>query len=384
VSRPSFDPNDFSVRVSRDEWNKLITDPRHPLLDKVIQAQLAPGSTFKIIMSLAGLENNVAQDLKVNCTGGATFYGRFFACDKRHGPVDILHAIPLSCDTYYYTLAERLGIEKIAYWAHKVGIGLKTGIDLPGEVSGTMPSEEWKMKTFHEKWYAGEVISVGIGQGAVAISPIQLVRAIAGIASGGVLKRPHVVEPDQLPADFRQAIYDSYPGSGDVTIPITPAVWETITDGMALTTSSGTAVASHLENIDFAGKTGTAQVVNHSAGMKSLGTGAERANAWFVGIAPRRNPDIAVVVLVEHGGWGAEASAPLAARVIEAFVDKQRRLDNNLQEAKAPSKVEVGAVWSEKPENEATPAKVTTAAVKEPEPKLRGGHFDVPVAAVQH
>jgi penicillin-binding protein 2 len=384
VSRPSFDPNDFSVRVSRDEWNKLITDPRHPLLDKVIQAQLAPGSTFKIIMSLAGLENNVAQDLKVNCTGGANFFGRFFACDKRHGPVDILHAIPLSCDTYYYTLAERLGIEKIAYWAHKVGIGQKTGIDLPGEVNGTMPSEEWKMKTFHEKWYAGEVISVGIGQGAVAISPIQLVRAIAGIASGGVLKRPHVVEPDQLPADFRQAIYDSYPGSGDVTIPISPAVWETITEGMALTTNSGTAVASHLENIDFAGKTGTAQVVNHSAGMKSLGTGAERANAWFVGIAPRRNPDIAVVVLVEHGGWGAEASAPLAARVIEAFVDKQRRLDNNLQEAKVPAKVEVGAVWSEKPESKPETAKVTTAAVKEPEPKLHGGHFDVPVAAVQH
>jgi penicillin-binding protein 2 len=382
VSRPSFDPNDFSVRVSRDEWNKLITDPRHPLLDKAIQAQLAPGSTFKIIMSLAGLENNVAQDLKVNCTGGGTFYGRFFACDKRHGPVDILHAIPLSCDTYYYTLAERLGIEKIAYWAHKVGIGQKTGIDLPGEVSGTMPSEEWKLKTFHEKWYAGEVISVGIGQGAVAISPVQLVRAIAGIASGGVLKRPHVVEPDQLPADFRQAIYDSYPGSGDATIPISPAVWETITEGMALTTNSGTAAASHLANIDFAGKTGTAQVVNHSAGMKSLGTGAERANAWFVGIAPRRNPDIAVVVLVEHGGWGAEASAPLAARVIEAFVDKQRRLDNNLQQATTPAnKVEVGAVWSEQPEQVAGgagAAKPTVVAAKDAAPAMHGGHFTVP------
>jgi penicillin-binding protein 2 len=381
VSRPAFDPNDFSVRVSRDEWNKLITDPHHPLLDKAIQAQLAPGSTFKIIMSLAGLEDNVAQDLKVNCAGGAVFYGRFFACDRRHGPVDILHAIPLSCDTYYYTLAQRLGIEKIAYWAHKVGIGEKTGIDLPGEVSGVMPSEEWKLKTFHEKWYAGEVISVGIGQGAVALSPVQLVRAIAGIASGGVLKRPHVVEPDQLPADFRQALYDSYPGSGDATIPISPAIWETITDGMALTTNSGTAVASHLANIDFAGKTGTAQVVNHSAGMKSLGKGAERANAWFVGIAPRRNPDIAVVVLVEHGGWGAEASAPLAARVIEAFVDKQRRLDNNLQEANVPSKVEVGAVWSEKPEQPASgadSAKVTTASAKDAAPALHGGHFTVP------
>ncbi len=227
----------------------------------------------------------------------------------------------------------------------------------------------------------------------MAISPVQLVRAIAGIASGGVLKRPHVVESDQLPADYRQALYESYPGSGDVTIPISPAVWETITDGMALTTehcAGCTAAASHLDNIDFAGKTGTAQVVNHSAGMKSLGTGAERANAWFVGIAPRRNPDIAVVVLVEHGGWGAEASAPLAARVIETFVDKQRRLDNNLQlqEAKAPSKVEVGAVWSEQPGAGAGLAKLTTAAVttaaKEPGPALHVGHFEIPVATVQH
>ena len=147
---------------------------------------------------------------------------------------------------------------------------------------------------------------------------------------------------------------------------------------MALTTNSGTAAASHLENIDFAGKTGTAQVVNHSAGMKSLGTGAERANAWFVGIAPRRNPDIAVVVLVEHGGWGAEASAPLAARVIEAFVDKQRRLDNNLQEATTPAKkVEVGAVWSEQPEQVAG-AKPTVVAAKDAAPAMHGGHFTVP------
>jgi penicillin-binding protein 2 len=384
VSRPAFDPNDFSVRVSRGEWNKLITDPRHPLLDKVIQAQLAPGSTFKIIMSLAGLENGIAQNMVVNCTGGGTFYGRYFACDHHHGPVDILHAIPKSCDTFYYTLAQRLGIEKIAYWAHKVGIGQKTGIDLPGEVSGTMPSEEWKMKNYHEKWYAGEVISVGIGQGAVALSPIQLIRAISGIASGGVFKRPHVVEPDQLPAEFRQAMYDSYAGSGDVTFPIDPAIWETITDGMAGALDAsmgGTASAAHLDNIDFAGKTGTAQVVNHSAGALIVSKDvATRANSWFVGIAPRRNPDIAVVVLTEHGGWGS-ASAPVAARIVEAFVDKQRRLDNNLQEAKAPpSKVEVGAVWSEPPGQEAG-AKVATASLKDAgkdaAPAMHGGRFTV-------
>jgi penicillin-binding protein 2 len=383
VSRPAFNPNDFSVRVSRDEWNKLITDPRHPLLDKAIQAQLAPGSTFKIIMSLAGLENGIAQNMTVNCTGGGVFYGRYFACDHHHGLVDILHAIPKSCDTFYYTLAERLGIEKIAYWAHKVGIGQKTGIDLPGEVSGTMPSEEWKLKNFHEKWYAGEVISVGIGQGAVAISPIQLVRAIAGIASGGVFKRPHVVEADQLPAEYRQAMYDSYPGSGDVSFPIDPAIWETITDGMAGALDAsmgGTAFAAHLDNIDFAGKTGTAQVVNHSAGALVVSKDvATRANSWFVGMSPRRNPDIAVVVLTEHGGWGS-ASAPVAAQIVEAFVDKQRRLDNNLQEAKVPAKVEVGAVWSERPEQGMDSAKVTTAAAKDAAPALHGGHFTVPLS----
>jgi len=389
VSRPTFDPNDFSVRVSRNEWNRLVTDPHHPLLDKVIQAQLAPGSTFKIIMSLAGLEDGVAKDMHVICNGGGTFYGRYFACDMRHGNVDILRAIPLSCDTFYYTLAQRLGIEKIAYWAHKVGIGQKTGIDLPGEVTGTMPSEEWKMKTQHEKWYAGEVISVGIGQGAVAVSPIQLARAIGGIASGGVFKRPHVVEPEQLPGEFRQALNDSYPGSGDVNVPIDPAIWETITDGMVEALDAnmqgggrGTAFAAHLDNIDFAGKTGTAQVVNHSAGVMKISADiAQRPNSWFVGMVPRRNPDIVIAVLWEHGGWGS-VSAPVAARIIEAFVDKQRRLNNNLQEAKVPTKVDVGAVWSEPPES--GPAKVTTTAAKEPGPSLHGGHFEVPVPAVQH
>ena len=216
----------------------------------------------------------------------------------RHGMVDIQRAIPFSCDTFYYTLAERLGIEKIAYWAHKVGIGVKTGIDLPGEVSGTMPSEEWKMKTQHEKWYAGEVISVGIGQGAVAASPIQLARAIGGIASGGIFKRPHVVEPDQLTAEYRQAMVDSYPGSGDATVPINPAIWQTITDGMAEALDPsmkgggrGTAFAAHLDNIDFAGKTGTAQVVNHSAGVMKLSADiAQRPNSWFVGMTPPAKP----------------------------------------------------------------------------------------------
>jgi len=131
VSRPSFDPNAFAVRIERAEWNKLITDPDHPLMNKAIQAQLAPGSTFKILMSVAGLQEGLAQNLRVNCSGGANFYGRFFACDARHGAVDIHNAIPYSCDTFYYTLADRLGIDTIARYATSVGLSQKTGIDLP-------------------------------------------------------------------------------------------------------------------------------------------------------------------------------------------------------------------------------------------------------------
>ena len=368
VSRPAFDPNQFAVRLTRSYWSQLVTDPDHPLMNKAIQAQLAPGSTFKVIMSLAGLEENVAQDLRVMCNGGGTFFGRFFACDKHHGMVDINHAIPLSCDTYYYTLAEKLGIDTIAKYAVEVGLSQKTGIDLPDEATGTMPSTAWKMKTQHEKWYAGEVISVGIGQGAVQATPIQLARAFAGIASGGVFRRPHVVFPDELSPDMASALAATYPGSGDRTIPISTENWETITDAMAETTLTGTAAAAHLEGIDFAGKTGTAQVVNHSAGATSLGKGAERANAWFVGMAPRRNPDIVVAVLCEHGGWGADAAAPVAAQVINAFVTKQRKREGNLLRVVSAPKPAPAPPANPQPNPAGVPTASATPAARPGEP----------------
>jgi penicillin-binding protein 2 len=337
VSRPTFDPNQFAVRLTRAYWSQIINDPNHPLMNKAIQAQLAPGSTFKVIMTLAGLEEGVAQDMHVGCAGGATFYGRFFACDKHHGSVDIHNALPYSCDTFYYTLANRLGIDTIARYANSVGIGVKTGVDLPEEAAGVMPSEAWKMKTQHQKWYAGETISVGIGQGAVEVTPLQLARALSGIASGGVLRRPHLVLSEELSSDQLQALESTYPGSGDKTISISQDNWQIITDDMANVISPiGTGAAVRLEGIDFAGKTGTAQVVNHSAGAKDLGKGLERANAWFVGMVPRRNPDMVVAVLCEHGGWGAEAAAPLAAQVVNAFVSKQRKRDGNIRIPAAP------------------------------------------------
>jgi penicillin-binding protein 2 len=304
VSHPSYDPNAFAVRIGRSDWNKLITDPNHPLMNKAIQDQLAPGSTFKVIMSVAGMEEGVAETLKVNCAGGGDFYGHFFKCDHHHGLLSIHEAIPMSCDTYFYDLAQKLGIDTIAKYATELGIGSKTGIDLPNEMAGIMPSTKWKMKNYHEKWYAGEVISVGIGQGAVAVTPIQLLRALSGIASDGHLVRPHVVEPNQLPGQFRQALLDSFPGGGDRQVSLSSDTWMTVTEGMAAATTPGlyhTAEGAHLEGIDFAGKTGTAQVVGggdtHNKG------GAKTPNAWFVGMVPRRNPEIAVVVLQEHGDW---------------------------------------------------------------------------------
>ena len=331
ASRPTYDPNQFSVRLTRAYWQTILDNGDHPLLNKAIQAQLAPGSTFKIIMSLAGLQEGVAQNMHVECNGGATFYGHFFACDRHHGAVDIHNAVPYSCDTFFYTLANRLGIDTVARYANSVGIGEKTGIDLPDEATGLMPSTQWKLKTQHDKWYAGETISVGIGQGAIQVTPLQLARAISGIASGGVLRRPHVVFPSELTPEEHQAIEESFPGSGEKTIPLSPENWQIITDAMANVTSSpiGTAYAAHLDGVDFAGKTGTAQVMSHTA-LARTGKGHNtEPNAWFVGMAPRRNPDIVVAVLWEHGNWGNN-SAKLAAQVISAYVNKQRARTGNL------------------------------------------------------
>jgi len=347
VSRPTFDPNDFAVRISRDEWNKLVNDDDHPLLNKAIQAQLAPGSTFKIIMATAGLQEGVAQDMHVVCNGGAVFYGRYFKCwvtaeHRVHGVVGIDKAIYQSCDVFFYTLAEKLGIGRIAQYATMFGLGQKTGIDLPQETSGVMPSEEWKIRNFKQKWYAGETISVGIGQGAVAVTPVQLMRALGSIASGGLLVRPHVTNPRDLPVNVIPA--SNVPD--EVKIPIDRQNWEIITDAMAnVVNPIGTAPSAHLQGIDFAGKTGSAQTISNvaKARLGALGKSKFKDNGWFVGVEPRRNPEIVVCALLEEGEHGYLA-ARTVAQVIKTFVEKQRRTPSKM--AKGSGKVEVGAVWN--------------------------------------
>jgi penicillin-binding protein 2 len=367
VSRPTFDPNDFAVRVSRDQWSKLVNDDDHPLLNKAIQAQLAPGSTFKIIMATAGMQEGIAQDMHVICNGGATFYGRYFKCwvtaeHRTHGMVEISKAIYQSCDVFFYTLAEKLGIDRIAKYATMFGLGQKTGIDLPQEATGVMPSEEWKARNFKQKWYAGETISVGIGQGAVAVTPIQLARAIGAIASGGTLVRPHVTNPAELPGN----VIPATDTPDRVKIPIDPANWEIITDAMSnVPTPLGTAGSAHLQGIDFAGKTGSAQTVSNALKAKTAnGKSKYKDNAWFVGVTPRRSPEIVVAVLFEGGEHG-QFAARIAAQVVKAFVEKQRRQPTKV--AQSGKKVEIGAVW-----NSASPDGADEDA-------LHGGRFTVEV-----
>jgi penicillin-binding protein 2 len=319
VSRPAPDPNDFAIRVSKEEWLRLNTDPDRPLLNRVTQAQLAPGSVFKIVMATAMLEEKVPpENFTTFCPGYATFYGRQFKCwvygKAGHGVMDVHNAIVHSCDVFFYNIGMRMGIDRISKYAKMLGLGARTGIDLPSEEPGLVPSEEWVQRVFHRKWYPGETISVSIGQGAVIVTPIQVASMIGGLASGGDFKQPHLLKDLQNVGERRVNISDS-------TV-------EKVTQGMygVVNEGGGTAAAIKLQGIEFCGKSGTAQVIGENAKTR-FGKGEKKFNnnAWFVGYAPRRDPEIVVAVLVEEGGHGASASGPIVRDIIKAYYDKKAK-----------------------------------------------------------
>jgi penicillin-binding protein 2 len=314
ASQPSYDPNDFAIRVSKDEWQDLNEDPERPLLDRAIQAQLAPGSVFKIFMTTAMLESkSIPESYKVFCPGYAEFYGRIFhdAEKEGHGEMDLHNAIVHSCDVYFYNVGKQLGIDRISYYAANLGLGRKTGVDLPGEEPGLVPSEAWKERVFHQKWYPGETISVSIGQGATVATPMQLAYTIGGIVLGGRFNQPHLLT--------------SGTPSPEVDFPISDSTVETLTQAMwGVVNEGGTAGASKLADVEFCGKTGTAQVISLDGRQRAGKQAALKNNAWFVGFAPRRNPEIVVAVLVQGGGFGAESAAPIARNVVKAYFDKKR------------------------------------------------------------
>lgn len=315
VSRPAFDPNLFAGRIRSKDWKVLLDNPDHPLMNRAIQAQQAPGSTFKPIMALAALETGAIDDnFRVNCPGGATFYGRFFKCHGKHGGVDLHRGIVQSCDTFFYNVANRMDIDDIAHYAEMVGYGHKTGIDLPHEAEGVVPSRRWKIRNFREKWYPGENISVGIGQGATTVTPLQMASAIGGIAIGGMWFQPHMVAEGAHLMPARR---------GDVNL---ENIQKVISGMYGVVNEGGTGGRAKIPGIDVCGKTGTAQLISNDAIKAGFKRGENmKDNAWFVGFAPREAPEIVVAALFENGAEGPLA-APIVRDVMKAYFDKKARL----------------------------------------------------------
>ena len=322
ASHPAFDPNDFAHHVNPAVWEQLTSDPFKPLLNKAIQAQLAPGSVFKIITATAALETGtIKPDYSVYCAGAVTIYGHTYhdwVWEKHqgHGNVDLHRAIVHSCDVYFYTLGKMLGIEKIDYFAKSLGLGRRTGIDLPSEAAGLVPSPEWVERAFKRQWWAGETISVATGQGATGVTPLQVAYAIGGIVSGGLFHRPHLAFKDQLLA------LGVTPEKDEEQFPLHDSTVGAVSKGMwGVVNEDGTGAGARSPGLDIAGKTGTAQVV--SASLKETAhKGEYKNNAWFVGYSPSSKPEIVVSALVMQGEHSAVA-VPIARDVIKAYYDKK-------------------------------------------------------------
>ncbi|MBI1745022.1 MAG: penicillin-binding protein 2 [Acidobacteria bacterium] len=344
ASHPAFDPNSFASHISVRDWQELLSNADHPLQNRALQSMFSPGSVFKVIMAFAGLEENVlTPQTSVICSGGAYIYGNLFHCHKVHGFVNLNRAIAASCNVFFYNLGKNLGIERIARHAMQLGLGRKTNIDLPDEKSGLFPTPEWKERIQGEKWFAGETISVAIGQGSVTVTPIQLAKAISAIASGKI-SQPHVLlhpavptnptdtPQKKSPADLFTVLHadtnkeTQYPMDGSQTVLLSDRNRQIVVRGMwSVVNEGGTGGAARITGLDVCGKTGTAQLISLKG--KSKLTEGEKSrfehNAWFVGFAPRDNPELMIVVMVEHGGAGGRASAPIAGALFrEYFVPK--------------------------------------------------------------
>ncbi|WP_321477686.1 penicillin-binding protein 2 [uncultured Paludibaculum sp.] len=325
VSTPAPDPNHFVGHIDAKEWAALATDPYKPLFNRALAAQQAPGSTFKPIMALAALESGVIdENFTVNCAGGANWYGRWFTCHKKsgHGTMNLRSAIAQSCDVFFYAVGNKLGIDRIAEYAEMAGLGHRTGIDLPGEKEGTVPSTKWKIRTQREKWYAGETISVSIGQGALTVTPLQLAHAIGGIATGGVWMRPHVVKEENGKPEKVEPARKASLNIDNVN--------QVIAGMYAVVNQGGTGGMAAIPGVELCGKTGTAQLASNDL-LKSRDMGeAFRDNGWFVGFAPRSAPEIVVAALYENGAHGDRASW-VVRDIVKAYFDKKARL-NKLQQ----------------------------------------------------
>ena len=324
VSRPAYDPNIFATGIDAAAWTALTGDPLKPLQNRALQGRYSPGSTFKVVMAIAALEEGVVTpEDEIPCRGGGVFYGRFFACHSTHGSVNVVGALARSCNTYFYTVGRELGIDRIHKWATALGLGGLTGIDLPHEVRGLIPSREWKRARHGERWYAGETISVAIGQGQVSVTPLSMAVMISAVANGGRVPAPRVLRgassdgADRV--DFGASPFAS-------TVDLKPETLAAVRRGLWTAVNGvGTARRARLPRRDVIGKTGTAQVVSLSAARAGRESGPDlRDHGWFVFAAPRDDARIAGVVFAEHGEHGYLA-APIARHVMDTFFAKEER-----------------------------------------------------------
>jgi penicillin-binding protein 2 len=324
ASLPAYDPNAFAAGIDHRTWASLMTDNDRPLNDRAIQGTYSPGSTFKMAVALAGLEEGIiTPDFKVNCPGHANFYGRDFKCWKHggHGAMDLEHAIQNSCDVYFYTVGNMLGVDKINKWATALGIGVKSGIDLPNEKQGLVPSTAWKREKLKEKWYAGETISVAIGQGQVSVTPVSMAVYMATLANGGTRVTPHLLKAVDDGTGWKPVPAPAPQGRIDIA----PEKLQRIRDGlyMVVNVPPGTGGTAKIPGHDVAGKTGSAQVISNAGRMAARNpTRNLRDHGWFVFFAPKDNPKVAGVIFAEHGIHGGNA-ARIAHHVLDTFFAKQ-------------------------------------------------------------
>jgi penicillin-binding protein 2 len=321
VSLPAYDPNDFAAGIDRATWASLNTNALRPLQNRAIQGRYSPGSTFKVVVATAGLEEGViTPEQQIYCSGGATFYGRFFQCLGKHGSMDLRHALEKSCNTYFYTVGNMLGIDRIHKWAVNLGLHGKTGIDLPNEQESLVPSSEWKKKVTGERWYPGETISVAIGQGQNSVTPASLAVMIATVANGVTRVPPHLIRAVDEGGGWKMAT----PPAVANRVAFRPETLSALHDGLWLAVNgAGTAGRARIQGRDVAGKTGTAQVISLQGRQAARGSGRDlRDHGFFVFFAPKDNPEIAGVIFGEHNEHGY-LGAPIARHVIETYFAKK-------------------------------------------------------------
>lgn len=331
VSRPAFDPNDFAGRVDAATWKGLISDPWVPLQNRAIQNQFPPGSTFKAFVAAAALHEGVIDEhTSVFCPGSYWYGGRAYRCWKRggHGNVNVHIALRSSCDVFFYTVGVKLGIERLAEFGSRLGLGRPSGLGLAHEAAGVMPSPEWKRKRFGERWYPGETVSVSIGQGYNLTTPLQLAVAYAALANGGKLLRPRLA----LRVESRDgALLEEFPPEVRSELHLAPRHVEAVLRGLEAVVSEpgGTGGRSRVPGVRVGGKTGTSQVVSlkRTEGMAEADIPVRyRDHAWFASFAPVEAPEIAVAVFIEHGLHGSSAAAPVSQRILQRYFEKTGRI----------------------------------------------------------